>query len=68
MHVGTGVLSEGGFGAWVAVEIIWALVGGLVIIIMPLIELIRTFTGKDKLVFKEGKQALKVDLKTTGIA
>jgi hypothetical protein len=35
---------------------------------MPLIELIRTFTGKDKLVFKEGKQALKVDLKTTGIA
>jgi Na+/proline symporter len=68
MHVGTGVLSEGGFGAWVAVEIIWALVGALIIIIMPLIELIRTFTGKDKLVFKEGKQALKVDLKTTGIA
>merc|ERR1712118_4288 len=59
MHVGTGVLSEGGFGAWVAVEIIWALVGALIIIIMPLIELIRTFTGKDKLVFKEGSVALK---------
>merc|ERR1719460_616862 len=68
MHVGTGVLSEGGFGAWVAVEIIWALVGALIIIIMPLIELIRTFTGKDKLVFKEGKQALKVDLKTAPVA
>jgi hypothetical protein len=68
MHVGTGVLSEGGFGAWVAVEMIWALVGAIVIIIMPLVELIRTFTGKDKLVFKEGKAALKVDVKSTGIA
>jgi len=63
MHTGTGVFSEGGFGAWVAVEIIWALIGGLVIIIMPLIELIRTFSGKDKAVFKTG-QPLKVDMKT----
>merc|ERR550514_1246396 len=62
MHVGIGVLSDGGFGAWVAVEIIWALVGGLVIIIMPLVELIRTFTGADKAVFKDGP-ALKVDVK-----
>merc|ERR1719364_398817 len=52
MHVSTGVLSEGSFGAWVAVEIIWALVGGLVIIIMPLLELIKTFTGKDQAVFQ----------------
>merc|ERR1711881_528782 len=62
MHVGTGVLSEGGFGAWVAVEIIWALVGGLVIIIMPLIELVRTFTGKDKANLKAGAP-LKVEMK-----
>jgi hypothetical protein len=41
-------------------------VGGLVIIIMPLIELIRTFTGKDKLVYKEGKM-LKIDVKTQGV-
>merc|ERR1719482_113090 len=54
MHTATGVLSEGGFGAWVAVEIIWALVGGLVIIIMPAIELVKTFTGKDKAIFKTG--------------
>merc|ERR1712025_478326 len=37
MHVGTGVLSEGGFGAWVGLEIIWALIGAIVIIIMPLV-------------------------------
>merc|ERR1719235_2480329 len=62
MHVGTGVLSEGGFGAWVAVEIIWALLGGITIIILPLIELIKTFTGKDKSVFKTG-EPLKVEVK-----
>merc|ERR1719388_492982 len=62
MHVGTGVLSEGGFGAWVAVEIIWALVGAIVIIILPLIELIKTFTGKDKAVAKTG-EPLKVEVK-----
>merc|ERR1719160_1535010 len=65
MHVGTGVLSSGGFGAWVAVEIIWALLGGLIIIIMPLIELCKTFTGKDKLIFKEGGP-LKIEIKSTG--
>merc|ERR1719313_1408223 len=47
MHVGTGVLSEGGFGAWVGLEMIWAILGAIIIIIMPLIELIRTFSGKD---------------------
>jgi hypothetical protein len=62
MHVGTGVLSSGGFGAWVAVEIIWALVGGLIIIIMPAVELCRTFTGKDKLIFKQG-DPLKIECK-----
>jgi hypothetical protein len=55
MHVGTGVLSESGFGTWVAFEILWALLGAIIIIIMPLIELIRTFTGKDKAFYKEGK-------------
>merc|ERR1711959_196491 len=55
MHVGTGVLSEGGFGAWVALEIIWALLGGITIIVLPLIELIKTFTGKDKAIFKSGE-------------
>merc|ERR1719388_86855 len=62
MHVGTGVLSEGGFGAWVAVEIIWALVGAIVIIILPLIELIKTFTGKDKAEYRTGTP-LKVSVR-----
>jgi len=62
MHVSTGVLSSGSFGAWVAVEIIWALVGGLIIIIMPAVELCRTFSGKDKAVFKQG-DPLKIECK-----
>merc|ERR1719482_829656 len=66
MHTATGVLGEGSFGAWVAVEIIWALVGGLVIIILPAIELCRTFSGKDKLVLKQG-DPLKIEVKETGV-
>merc|ERR1739848_905578 len=66
MHVGTGVLTEGSFGAWVAVEMIWAIVGAIVIIIMPLIELCRTFSGKDKAVFKSGAP-LKVEMNMKGL-
>jgi Na+/proline symporter len=65
MHIGTGVLTEGSFGAWVAVEMLWAIVGAVVIIIMPAVELCRTFSGKDKAVFKSG-QPLKVDVKFGG--
>merc|ERR1711937_242479 len=66
MHMGTGVLTEGSFGAWVIVEMLWAIVGTVVIIIMPLIELCRTFSGKDKAVFKSG-QPLKVEVKMAGV-
>merc|ERR1719460_1973656 len=66
MHTATGVLTEGSFGAWVAVEMIWAIVGAIVIIIMPLIELCRTFSGKDKAVFKTGAP-LKVEVKMGGV-
>jgi hypothetical protein len=65
MHIGTGVLTEGSFGAWVAVEMLWAIVGAVVIIIMPAVELCRTFSGKDKAVFKSG-EPLKVDVKFGG--
>merc|ERR1712224_1128187 len=67
MHGSTGVLSESGFSTWVAFEILWALIGGLVIIIMPLIELIKTFTGRDKALYKKGEM-LKVDIKKQGMA
>jgi hypothetical protein len=66
MHVGVGVFSEGGFGAWVAVEMIWAIVGALIIIIMPGVELCRTFAGKDKAVFMEGKP-LRVAVQAQGL-
>merc|ERR1712072_992030 len=62
MHVSTGVLSESGFGIWVAFEMLWAILGAVIIIIMPLIELIRTFSGKDKAIFKTGTP-LKVSVK-----
>jgi hypothetical protein len=65
MHIGTGVLTEGSFGAWVTVEMLWAIVGAVVIIIMPAVELCRTFSGKDKAVFKSG-EPLKVDVKFGG--
>merc|ERR1719482_2284296 len=66
MHVGTGVLGEGSFGAWVGTEIVWALIGAVVIIIMPAVELCRTFSGKDKLVFKEGGP-LKIEVKQQSV-
>merc|ERR1719161_718943 len=66
MHVGSGVFSDGGFGIWVAVEMIWAIIGAVIIILMPLIELIKTFTGKDKAVFKTGTP-LTVKMKMKGI-
>merc|ERR1719359_521705 len=66
MHTATGVLSESGFSTWVAFEILWALLGAIVIIIMPLIELIRTFSGKDKAVFKEGGP-LKIEVKQQSV-
>merc|ERR1719159_1969825 len=62
MHIGTGVLSESGFSTWVAFEILWALLGAIIIIIMPLIELIRTFTGKDKAEYRKGTP-LKVSVR-----
>jgi len=49
MHLGAGVFSEGGFTVWVALEIIWALLGGVTIIILPALELVKTFMGKDKI-------------------
>lgn len=38
MHAITGVFGKGGFTVWVVLEIIWALVGGTVIISLPVYE------------------------------
>jgi hypothetical protein len=48
MHLGAGVFSEGGFTVWVALEFIWAIIGGLTIIFLPGYELVRGFMGLDR--------------------
>ena len=40
MHGAAGVFSEGGFTAWVTLEMIWAIVGAIVIIGLPIYETI----------------------------
>lgn len=74
MHLGAGVFSEEGFTAWVVLKMAWAIVGGIVIIILPGYELVRTFTGKDvlqqesggsPLTLKIGQQKQKTDAAVT---
>merc|ERR1719401_379679 len=48
MHLWAGVFGKGGFTAWVSVEILWALVGGIVIIALPAYETIRGFLDAKK--------------------
>merc|ERR1719409_2585214 len=63
MHYGTGVFGEGSFSAWVAVEMIWAIIGGAVIIILPLIELLQSFRGgSGRSKSKERAQAVKIEV------
>jgi len=49
MYAGAGVFSEGGFTTWVTLEIIWALIAGLVIIFLPAFETIQDFLRAKKL-------------------
>jgi Na+/proline symporter len=48
MHTSGGVFSSGGFTTWVALEMIWALIGGIVIITLPLYETIKAFLDAKK--------------------
>lgn len=64
MHLGGGVFSEGGFTVWVVLEFIWAIVGGIVIILLPGYELIRGFMGKDALPKKSSGVAVAVKVDT----
>merc|ERR1719324_577870 len=64
MHGGSGVFSEGGFTIWVVLEILWAVIAGLVIIILPGVEMVMTFmkakkeaasrSSSEKVVLKNG--------------
>jgi hypothetical protein len=55
MHMGGGVFSEGGLAFWVVLEILWAVVGGVVITVLPVYETLRDL--------KEAKKVL--DMATT---
>jgi hypothetical protein len=48
MHYGGGVFSKGGFTFWVVVEMLWAIIGGIVIIGLPLIETAMGFMSAKK--------------------
>jgi len=48
MHAGAGVFGKGGFTFWIAVEIIWAVVGGIVIIGLPVYETVQSFRVAQK--------------------
>jgi len=48
MHYGGGVFSEGGFTFWVVLEMLWAIIGGIVIIGLPLTETVMGFISAKK--------------------
>jgi Na+/proline symporter len=48
MHYGGGVFSKGGFTTWVVLEMLWAIIGGIVIIGLPLVETIMGFMSAKK--------------------
>merc|ERR1719353_1634718 len=41
MHIGGGVFNEGGLAIWVVLEILWAVIGGVVITVLPVYETLR---------------------------
>merc|ERR1719386_399646 len=43
MHWGAGVFSKGGFTVWVTLEMVWAIIGGIVIISLPVYETVVSF-------------------------
>lgn len=60
MHLGGGVLSEGGFTFWIVLQFLWAIIGGAVIIILPGFELVMAFLGKNKAKVKGDAIALSI--------
>merc|ERR1740138_337896 len=48
MHFSGSVFAEGGFGVWVASEMLWAIVAGIVIIGLPVYETVKSFKENKK--------------------
>jgi len=57
MHGAAGVFGKGGFTAWVSLEIVWALIGGIVIIVLPVWETVRAFVLAKKTVANIAEKA-----------
>ena len=49
MHGAAGVFGKGGFTFWVVLQIGWALVGGIVIVTLPVYETVKSFKEAIKL-------------------
>merc|ERR1719478_2131894 len=56
MHFGAGVFSKTGFTVWVTLEMVWAIIGGIVIISLPVYETVVSFKkAKQEKVAREAK-------------
>jgi MFS family permease len=75
MYGSAGVFSKGGFGVWVGLEMVWAIIGGIVIVTLPVFETVRSFQQarkqaaevKEKVksesaTLKDGVTMLKIDI------
>merc|ERR1711959_646547 len=71
LHFGGGVFSTGGFTFWVILEIVWAVLGGITIIVLPVYETVRDMRESKKMlmmateekVLRNGR-SINVDFKT----
>jgi hypothetical protein len=63
MHGAAGVFGKAGFGTWVGLEMVWALVGGIVIITLPVYETVRSFKQAKKEFEAVGKAELTATIK-----
>jgi len=55
MHGAAGVFSKGGFTVWIVLEILWAVVGGIVIIGLPVFETVQSIRQARKTIASQGQ-------------
>ena len=41
MHLTKGVMGKGGFGIWIFVAFAWGIIGGVVIIVLPILDWVK---------------------------
>jgi len=70
LHATAGVFSKAGFTGWITVEMIWAIVGGIIIVFLPAYETIQSFrqARKQKLAAETSSNAdaLAINVPTQG--